>query len=334
MACPAPMFIHDGERVIVGNPSFCSLLGFDKVQGMRISAFVHKECPSSVESTKYQKMIRSDNGIVDVESQEVPILLSGTPCYLVAVRDITDCSKRETAVRHLNEVLERRIEERTIDLTTAREEYERFCYAISHDLRAPLRAIAGFSRMIQKDTMLDRKGMENFERVQEAVKRMDSMIVALMRLSRLSRTSLNFEQVDIGVIAREVFDQLTIGLQRDIKFATQSCVVRCDPILIRTVLENLIDNSIKFTKGKESACITFGKKEPGAYFVSDNGVGFDPQVAVDIFTPFQRFHDRDEFDGEGIGLATVQRIVARHGGKIWAESEIGKGTTISFTLVG
>jgi light-regulated signal transduction histidine kinase (bacteriophytochrome) len=328
--CPAPMFIHDGEKIVVGNPSFCSMLGFYQVQGMSIPSFVHKECLSSAESAQCQKIVSSDNNIVDVESQEVPILWDGAPCYLVVVRN----TNREIETKYLNEVLTRRIEERTTDLTTAREEYERFCYAISHDLRAPLRAISGFSRMIQEDSVLDRKGMEYFQRVQESVSRMDCMIVALMRLSRLSRAPLNFGPVDIGAIAKEAFDQLTIGLQRDIKFTTKSCIARCDPVLIQTLLENLIDNSIKFTKGKENPCIAFGEKESGVYFVSDNGVGFDPRFAVDIFTPFQRFHDRDEFEGEGIGLAIVQRIVTRHGGKILAESEIGKGTTIFFTLAG
>jgi DNA-binding response OmpR family regulator len=225
------------------------------------------------------------------------------------------------------------------ELARKNKELEAFSYSISHDLRAPLRSIDGFSQALLEDyaEVVDERGQDYLRRVRAAAKRMGELIEDLLGLSRLNRAELVRGRVDLAEIGRSVFDEVRRkDPQREGSFAaSDNLVVEADARLIRVLLENLIGNAWKFTARTPVAQITLGAvRRDGAlaYYVRDNGAGFDMRYAAKLFTPFQRLHSDAEFPGTGIGLATVYRVVDRHGGRVWAEGEIGQGASIYFTL--
>lgn len=235
--------------------------------------------------------------------------------------------------------IERQLQSRSIELEATNRELEAFSYSVSHDLRAPLRAIDGFSRILLTDhaDRLDDIGRDRLERVRRAAQHMGTLIDDLLKLSRVTRTELKREQVDLSTLAGDIAEELRKQApDRKVEFSiAPGLTARGDKGLLRIVLDNLIGNAWKFTGGLAEARIglerapTHGRQ---AYVVSDNGVGFDMAYADKLFGVFQRLHDATEFPGTGIGLATVQRIIHKHGGRIWAESEVGKGTRFYFTL--
>jgi signal transduction histidine kinase/ferredoxin len=235
--------------------------------------------------------------------------------------------------------LEELVKERTAELEAANSELETFAYSVSHDLRAPLRAIDGFSRIIEEEqaARLDDSGKDHFRRVREAADRMDKLIEALLRLSKQTRGEMHRETVDMSQIARATADELgktQPGREADFVIAA-GMTVTGDPAMLRAMMENLLGNAWKFTAKRETARIEFGVTQREGrivYFVRDNGAGFDMSHAKNMFAAFQRLHPSTEFPGIGIGLATVQRIIHRHGGSIWAEGEVDKGATFYFTL--
>jgi PAS domain S-box-containing protein len=226
-------------------------------------------------------------------------------------------------------------------LVAANQELETFSYSVSHDLRAPLRAIDGFSQALEEDCVerLDETGRRHLERIRSAARHMGQLIDALLRLSRVARMELRSSAMDLSRLARMVAGDLE---ERDpgrkVEFAIAEGVRAVgDANLLRVVLENLLGNAWKFTGKREVARIEFGVETGGGepvYRVRDNGAGFDMKYADKLFSPFQRLHSASEFPGTGIGLATVQRAVRRHGGRVWAESAAGQGTAIYFTLGG
>jgi signal transduction histidine kinase len=246
-------------------------------------------------------------------------------------------------LKTLNSDLESRVEQRTRELEVSNQELEAFSYSVSHDLRAPLRTIDGFSLALQEDfsESLNEEGRDYITRVRNGVQRMGMLIDALLQLSRVTRTEVQRERVDLSQLATLVFNELQVGgMERDVLFVAQPGVLtQADPRLVRIALENLIGNAYKFTSRTEGAKIEFGT-EPGrdqrqgqtVYFIRDNGAGFDMQYVDRLFTAFQRLHGDRDFKGSGIGLATVSRIIRRHHGSIWAESETGHGATFYFTL--
>jgi signal transduction histidine kinase len=246
-------------------------------------------------------------------------------------------------LQSLNADLEVRVEQRTRELAVSNQELEAFSYSVSHDLRAPLRTIDGFSLALMEDfsEILNEEGRDYIARVRNGVQRMGTLIDALLQLSRVTRSEVQRDRVDLSSLATLVFNEaLANDPERDILLVAQPGVlVKADPRLLRIALENLIGNAIKFTSRTPGARIDFGS-ETGrdqyagqtVYFIRDNGAGFDMQYVDRLFTAFQRLHGDRDFKGSGIGLATVSRIIRRHHGAIWAESELGHGATFYFTL--
>jgi light-regulated signal transduction histidine kinase (bacteriophytochrome) len=224
--------------------------------------------------------------------------------------------------------------------TTSRE-LEAFSYSVAHDLRAPLRGIDGFSQVLLEDHagQLDEKGLHYLQRVRSLAQYMAQMIDGLLRLSRVSQSELTRREVDLSALAVAAVGRLRSGdAGRDVEVVIENgLVVVGDEHLLANLLDNLLGNAWKFTAGRREARITFGRTdEPGSvtYVVADNGAGFDMAHAARLFGVFQRLHTAEEFDGTGVGLAIVERIVRRHGGRIWAEAEVGEGARFLFTLDG
>jgi PAS domain S-box-containing protein len=265
--------------------------------------------------------------------------VDGEPGVLWASLDLTRRLQAEAQVHHLNAELERRVAERTAQLAVANQELESFAYSVSHDLRAPLRSIDGFSKALLEDYAhaLDDEGQDYLNRVRSASQRMGDLIDDLLNLSRVSRGELRPAPVDLSELARRLIDGFrTQHPDRgvDVVLEPKVCAVG-DPNLLRVVMDNLLGNAWKYTSRMANARIEFGMTERNGqrvYHVRDNGAGYDPAYADKLFKPFQRLHRPDEFEGHGIGLATVLRVVSRHGGRAWAHGQVDNGATFYFTL--
>ncbi len=256
----------------------------------------------------------------------------------ILMSDVTEHRRAEEEIRRLNGDLERRVFERTLQLEATNRELEAFCYSVSHDLRAPLRAIRGFTDVLleQYAPKLDGRGQEFLQRTCEASQQMDKLIDDLLKLSRVVRGELQTEKVSLSALAQEIVAELrraeperqvTITISPDL-------TVFGDRRLLRIVLDNLLRNAWKFTGKRESAEIELGRSdgENSAFYVRDNGAGFDMAYAGKLFGVFQRLHSAADFPGSGVGLAIVQRIINRHGGRTWALGKAGSGATFYFAL--
>jgi PAS domain S-box-containing protein len=254
-------------------------------------------------------------------------------------QDITEHMLALKEIERLNAELEKRVQERTADLSSANRELESFAYSISHDLRAPLRGIDGFSQLLIEEyaDKLDKQGADYLSRVRRAAQRMGTLIDDILELSRVSRLEMRRVTVDLSQIAGELIEERARsepGHRVAVSLAPE-CKALGDPQLLRVMMQNLLENAWKYSSKEAAPAIEFGCRQEGpeqVFFVRDNGVGFDMKYADRLFTPFQRLHKPEEFEGTGIGLATVARVVHRHGGRVWAQAEPGRGATISFTL--
>ena len=255
---------------------------------------------------------------------------------LVQVQDITERLRAQKQSLALNRTLEARVQARTRDLSRANDELETFAYSVSHDLRAPLRAIDGFSRLLAEryGETIDEAGREHIARVRGAAKRMGELIESLLKMARLGRGGLKPERLDLSRMAAEVLSELRAdGSGREVTDEIAPDLhATGDQGLVFNLMENLIGNAWKFTQGRADARIEVGQDDDGEFFVRDNGAGFAPEYANKLFRPFQRLHSEEQFAGHGIGLASVKQIVERHGGVIRAEGKPGQGATFYFTL--
>ena len=258
---------------------------------------------------------------------------------LKEARLLEDRERAEHEVRRLNASLEAQVEKRTHELSTANAELEAFVYSVSHDLRAPVRAMSSFSEIVLEDVgpQVSERSRADLARISQAARRMEGMIDDLLSLSRVSLRRLRNEPVDLSALSRALLDELgETDPGREVETLVGADLkAHGDPGTLRILLQNLLANAWKFTRKRELPRIEVGLDESAprpAFFVRDNGAGFDMRYANKLFAPFQRLHSTEEFEGTGIGLATVDRIVRRHGGEVWAHGEVGRGATVYFTL--
>lgn len=287
---------------------------------------------------------KKDGTLTDVEITSHVLKLSGRKVELVLANDVTAKLNADRELVLLNSRLEQKVAERTNELETANSELEAFSYSVSHDLRAPLRAINGFSRILLEEYSAGISGTaaRYLEHIRTNATQMGQLIDDLLAFSRLSRHSLKKRLIDPGELVQLVLDEMQAerdGRSVEITVAKLPSAV-ADPALLKQVFVNLISNALKYTRGKSAAEIDIGatyepnKSDGPIYYVRDNGAGFDMKYAHKLFGVFQRLHRADEFEGTGVGLATTERIIRRHGGTIWAEAEVDRGATFFFTIGG
>jgi PAS domain S-box-containing protein len=340
--------LKDG-RFIEVNDSYTRITGYTREEVIGHSSAEFGVWAKAEERTKVLQMLKEQGRISNEEvhlyiksgeirtslfSAEI-INIAGEPCMISVATDITELKRAE---EELKQALSN-LEQSSARLTAANKELETFSYSVSHDLRSPLRSIDGFSQALLEDytDKLDEQGQDYLKRLRGASQKMGELIDGLLKLSRLTRSEMHEEKVDMSALAGEIAQRLREEQpDRRADFVIDTgLITRGDPQLLRVLLENLIGNAWKFTSQTPQAKIEFSTTRNGdkkAYFIRDNGAGFDMAYAGKLFGAFQRLHDTAEFPGTGIGLATVQRIINRHGGTIWAKGEVGKGATFYFTL--
>ena len=282
---------------------------------------------------------KKDGTVFAVEITGRFFMRQGQSVHIAAIRNVTERRQAEEEIRQLNAELEQRVVERTAQLAAANKELEAFSYSVSHDLRGPLRAIDGYTGILAEDyePALDAEGKQMCARIRYQTQRMGQLIDDLLAFSRLSRAEMYMSIINMEMLVSSVFDELvTPERQEHIDFRLNPLPpAPGDPALIRQVWINLLSNAAKFSANRERAVIEVsGREEAGEfiYSVRDNGAGFDMRYADKLFGVFQRLHSEKEFEGTGVGLAIIQRIIHRHGGRIWAESEVAQGATFFFTL--
>jgi len=286
-----------------------------------------------------QRLVRLDGQFVDVEVAAAPLTFGGKPAAQVIAHEITGRKQAEEEIKHLNANLEALVAERTAELEAANKELEAFSYSVSHDLRAHLRHIEGFVEILSatKAADLDQESREHLQTIAESAKQMARLIDDLLAFSRTARAEMRKTKLSLADLVQATIRDLAHDLQnRQVEWILGDLPeVEADPSLLRQVLANLVSNALKYTRNRRSARIEIaGTTSRAEHIISvrDNGVGFDMRYAHKLFGVFQRLHRAADFEGTGIGLANVRRIIARHGGRTWAEGELNRGATFYFSL--
>jgi signal transduction histidine kinase/DNA-binding response OmpR family regulator len=284
--------------------------------------------------------VTTPDGSTVIDAYDFPFTdVDGSPMILEMDIDITERKKAEAALRELNETLEQRVAARTAELEATNKELEAFSSSVSHDLRAPLRTLDGFSHILLEDysEKLDAQGKEYLENIGESSRLMSQLIDDMLRLSRIGRVEMGSETVGLSELAQAIAAEFKLSEpERKVEFIIMPGMsATADRALLKILLHNLLENAWKYTSKQDDARIEFTAAERNGemvYSITDNGVGFNQNYADKLFQPFQRLHSSKEFEGTGIGLAIVQRIIHRHRGRIWAEGEVGRGANFHFTL--
>jgi PAS domain S-box-containing protein len=338
---PQPMWVcrREGLRFLAVNDAALLLYGYRRAEFLELSLPALQPADGTDTAGKDAgrtgapsgRHLKKDGAALELELVWRPLLFLGEPAFLVLLREAGDQGCRAE--------LAHRVAELSAQLESAQRELETFSYSISHDLRAPLRHIDGFSRALLEDygTRLDAQGGEYLSRICQAAGKMSQLIDALQQLSRVARSDLNRQTVNLSTAAQVIsLEFQRAHPERQVEFRiVEEASVSADPPLARQLLALLMDNAWKFSAKTNQGRIEFGtvtKDGETCYFVRDNGVGFDMAYADKLFTVFHRLHRAEDFEGSGVGLAIAERIVRRHGGRIWAESAPGQGATFYFTL--
>ena len=352
---PDALFVQSDDKIVFINTAGVKLLGARKARdiiGQSSLGFVHPADRKKIQQRVRKlhddhkplhfvehRIVRLDGTTVNVEMAATPLVFEGKQAAQVILHDITDRKRSEEEIHRLNQELEQRVIERTAELESANKELEAFSYSVSHDLRAPLRHIEGFVEILRttKAECLDEEGLRHLQTIAESSRQMGKLIDDLLGFSRTSRVELRKVKVSLDEVIQSVLHEMEPDTQnREIQWSISKLPqVEGDPALLRQVLYNLISNALKYTRTRRCACIDIGSTRVNkqvVIFVKDNGVGFDSRYADKLFGVFQRLHRASEFEGSGIGLANVRRIITRHGGQTWAEGEVDEGATFFFSL--
>ena len=352
---PHPMWVYDLDTLefLTVNDAAVAHYGYTREEfiGMTVTQIRPEEDVSPLveaigrnlerHSPEMRRHTNKSGQVIWVETSGHSLTYAGRRARMVLALDITERRRAKQALEHLNETLERRVTERTHELALANRELESFAYSVSHDLRAPLQAIDGFGQALlsRHAQQLDLRGRHYLERIRDNTRKMGELIDDLLLLARVTRSEIKSERVNLASVSAQIVERLQqLEPKREVKVHIDSDMTCAgDPRLLAIALENLIENAWKFTSRTAAPCIRIGRR-PGTgeqadgVYVSDNGAGFDMAYSDKLFQEFQRLHTTSEFEGTGIGLATVHRIVSRHGGKVWAQGVPGRGATFHFTL--
>lgn len=358
-SAPVPMIIHDeNDNILAVSAGFTRAFGYTLEDVPTTSAWIaraygptdagrrlDKRAVDHIFESKNtvhrgERVIRTKDGEERICEMFVTPLLGTVPRAMLSMSiDLTERRKAEEVARALQQSLETRVADRTLQLDIANRELEAFAYSVAHDLRAPLRGMNGFANVLLEDygDKLDAAGRDCLEEIHSNASKMGELIDALLSLSRVTRSEIRRARVNFSDVAKGVLRELAVAdPQRNVEVVFSSDLdAEIDPQLARILVDNLLGNAWKFTRKVGSPRIEFGSTTEGTmktFFVRDNGAGFDMTYTDKLFAPFQRLHSTADYPGTGIGLATVQRIVHRHEGRVWAKSGINEGATFFFTL--